>query len=223
MAGKYNGPDFDASGNLTGSWSERVSGRSDKQMAIYRENKAARGGVTLGKPGVAAKPSAPGKAKQKALAKAPSPATTGPGVVQVLHVPSLGVSTPGLTVKSDDVLMPNSPIGRPKTPTRVGTGAGNLSSGPRAGAGPGNLVVGGAWEVGKSTRTPMQVGGVWVSTDTGWSDGGDFEQRYGEFGGAVLGIGVLGADVLKTVNDYVPPFAIDWMGDGAYVTRLGRW
>lgn len=57
-----------------------------------------------------------------------------------------------------------------------------------------------AVELGKSTRTPIQIGGGFVTLDSGVSDGGDFEQRYGEFGGSVAGLFVAGADAWSHIT-----------------------
>lgn len=48
--------------------------------------------------------------------------------------------------------------------------------------------------------TPVYVGGLRLEPDRGWSDGGVAEQRYGEFGGSIIGLGVLGADVAKALT-----------------------
>nr|QJB21601.1 MAG: hypothetical protein [Microvirus sp.] len=50
--------------------------------------------------------------------------------------------------------------------------------------------------------TPLVAGGYPIIHDRGWSDGGDYEQRWGEFGGGLAGLGVMAADVASTVGHY---------------------
>lgn len=165
----------------------------------------------------------PAGSRASGAARRPVP-TSGPGVGRVAtpNAPTGGVGR-GRVVQGDPV----AGVGLGETRT--------VRVGDPVGSGPGLGVVtvgdfrdhalfGDEYKVGDSTRTPIQIGGHWVPVDTGWSDGGDFEQRYGELGGSILGVGVMVADGWNWLNETViPPFGIDWMGDGKHVTRFGKW
>lgn len=175
MAGTYSGGLHDfGSGNLSVSFA--------KQSAILEKGKknAAEAAKATGKAVV----SADGK---RLLAVAPRGYTSGPGARRVGAGPtagpgrgSVGVAQtfgPGLGVVTTF---------RTTSPSLIptgGPGKGAVIVGGVVGAGVG--AAGAAtknyeYEIGKSTRTPIQIGGGWVDIDEGWSDAGDVEQRYGE-------------------------------------------
>jgi hypothetical protein len=125
---------------------------------------------------------------KRILYQAPPPRPTGSGAGH-RSVGVGGSSGPGASY-----------VGEPGMTKGPGSGGSRLGAEP-VGSGPGLgvITVGPAfdWEYGKSTRTPIQIGGSWVPIDEGFSDGGDFEQRWGEFGGSVAGLGVMAADGWK--------------------------
>lgn len=47
--------------------------------------------------------------------------------------------------------------------------------------------------------TPLYWGGQRLQAATGWSDGDQFETRWGEWGGAIGGLAVMGADIAENV------------------------
>lgn len=46
--------------------------------------------------------------------------------------------------------------------------------------------------------TPLMTAGNKINTNRGWSDGQTFEDRWGEWGGGLAGLAVMGADLLNT-------------------------
>lgn len=115
----------------------------------------------------------------------------------VSQSPSQRVNNPQRQVASGLTLLPNGTV-------QVGNGPGNGSSrGGSVTAGPGNSVAYAGSGSLRMAQLPIKdpkgassvvTGGIRVEADPGWSDGGEFEQRYGEFAGAILGLGVLMAD-----------------------------
>lgn len=119
----------------------------------------------------------------------PSP-VVGPGAERVMAMP---VTAPGLLEFGDLPPRPSSwGPGTGVVGEKAGGGPGNrvLSTGPRVtkgpGANPGLVYLGPpddltySWEVGKSNRTPLMISGRPLAIDTGWSDAGDVEERWGE-------------------------------------------
>lgn len=107
----------------------------------------------------------------------------------------------------------------------TGPGApGASTNGGGTGTGPGNpgAVAGRPRTAGSGTRlaiaeggpetTPIFAGGSRVPADLGWSDGADFEDRWGEWGGALAGLGVMGADGLEAASVRTERIAEDLMG-----------
>lgn len=95
-----------------------------------------------------------------------------------------------------------------------GTGPGRpgvVSGGgyPGAGPGAGPLAAGPvrqtAARAGMPVTTQIWIGGQKAAMDPGWSDGGDGEQRWGEWGGSLYGLGVMGADGVKWIGDQLTP------------------
>lgn len=171
MPGSYNGTDF---GGAT-TWLETVTGRTNSQMATYRANKAVR--VEQERRAIAAVSKTPNPRVKNAgprvgplgvVVTGPDTGTTGVGVVVAAQAPTSGPGAGGV----------GAPVGRGVANRVVTVG----------------VPLGGAYEVGKSTRTPVQIGGRWVDVDPGFSDGGDMEQRWGEWGGSLGGLVVMGAD-----------------------------
>lgn len=80
---------------------------------------------------------------------------------------------------------------------------GNPGPGQQAGTGPGT---GGGWGGGPVKLKPKDnpeftqivMGGHNIVHDAGWSDGGDMEDRWGEWGGGIGGLGVMAADLWST-------------------------
>lgn len=49
--------------------------------------------------------------------------------------------------------------------------------------------------------TPLMAGNNKLGLDRGWSDGQTYEDRWGEFGGGVAGLGVMAADLIRTARE----------------------
>ena len=61
--------------------------------------------------------------------------------------------------------------------------------------------------------TPLVAGGTKLDLDRRWSDGQTFEDRWGEWGGSLAGLAVLGADLLKHAqkNTRIKPAPFTWL------------
>lgn len=53
--------------------------------------------------------------------------------------------------------------------------------------------------------TPLVAFGKKLGQDRGWSDGQTFEDRWGDFGGSIAGLGTMGADLYRTGKEMVGP------------------
>ncbi|KKB09523.1 hypothetical protein [Devosia chinhatensis] len=143
-----------------------------------------------------------------------SEAMEGAGAAALPHFANAGVaaaSTPGLSyvVVGDNVLRVdgrNAPGSGPGV-GQAATGSGD-TSGPGAGAvastsartsGAGSSLV---INSGGLKTTDLFVGGRKLAKDEGTSDGGDFEDRWGEWGGAIAGIGVMLSDHWQILQEY---------------------
>lgn len=150
------------------TWWEQVTGTSYESSAIYRANKEANS-FYIPLPGTGAGSGSVGDAP-----------TGGPGRGSVGGAPTAG---PG-------VVRVGAPVGS-------GPGLGVITVGDWWTEGP-LMPEGGEFKVGDSNRTPISIGGNYLRVDPGTSDGGDFEQRWGEFGGSVAGLFVMGKDLFHT-------------------------
>lgn len=104
---------------------------------------------------------------------------------------------------------------------------GNPGPGQQVGTGP---ATGGGWGGGPVKLKPKDnpeytqivIGGHKMKQDPGWSDGGDFEDRWGEVGGAIGGLGTMGADLWRTFNsNFAPSSGYVPRGGNAWETTVG--
>lgn len=56
--------------------------------------------------------------------------------------------------------------------------------------------------------TPLTAMGKQLGTDRGWSDGQNFEDRWGEWGGSIGGLGTMAADLMATYRHKMTPLEI---------------
>lgn len=171
------------------TWWEQVTGTSYESSAIYRANKEANS-FYIPLPGSGA--------GHVVVGEAP---TSGPGVRGVGSAPTGG---PG-------VVRVGKPVGH-------GPGLGVVTVGDHWVDGP-LIPEGGAFTIGDSTRTPLMVGGRYLHINQGLSDGGDFEQRWGEFGGSVAGLGVMASDLASDFMATHGPGASKALSDVTQVLR----
>lgn len=104
------------------------------------------------------------------------------GYVQHLVRPGVG---PGVGVNSNGVAMPSG----------VSTGSGNAAVASSTAAI--------SSDDGPAKTTPLFFGGLRLGHDPSTSDGGDYEDRWGEVGGAVMGLGVMVKDLSAGANAYL--------------------
>lgn len=62
---------------------------------------------------------------------------------------------------------------------------------------------------GSGVSTQLRVPGVKLTTRSDTSDGGDFEQRWGEVGGALAGLGVMAADLGTNLRWYTDRWSME--------------
>lgn len=75
---------------------------------------------------------------------------------------------------------------------------------PPAPAGSDNIL-----KLGKQDdATPLTAMGKRLGTDRGWSDGQTFEDRWGEWGGSIGGLGTMAADLMATYRHKMTPLEI---------------
>lgn len=94
--------------------------------------------------------------------------------------------------------------------SKGGTGPGKpgvVSGSGYAGVGPGVANAGALSpaRAGLPVTTQIWIGGQKAVHDTGWSDGADGEDRWGEWGGGMYGLGVMAADGAKYLGSQMTP------------------
>lgn len=136
-------------------------------------------------------------------------------------------SSPGRSyaVVGDDIIRtsgPGSKTGQSATrdgPT--GTGPGNpgaVTPGGGGGRGSGSRLT---LTGGPGEKIDLWAGGGQLVRDMGWTDGGEWEEAWGEWGGALAGLAVMGADLAKGAGLNTGKIADDvsgvpsWLAEGA--------
>lgn len=173
MMGNDSWSDGDSHSAPTGrKWWEKATGTTDAERRRKALAQALISTGAVAGPGNAGVTTAPKRPTAKPVT--PPKAVTPVKPVAGKPLPPVGAGKP-TPIKQPP---PNAP--RPKPTPVTGTGPGSL--GP--------------------VTTPVFAGGGELPRDDGWSDGGDFEQRWGEWGGGLAGMGVMLADGVTGLKEW---------------------